>query len=315
MKITRRTMLTRAAGLCATSTISSIIGGCKSSAPNTSTPTPHKSAQSADKACPAGATPFSIILHGLFFVEIWDGNTPEEQRVRVISPKCADMTKPHVHRAGSWKSQNFADITVPSSSPGWQGGSATSPDISGLSTFSGMAGKLRHSRIHHALDLPWPDVITSLRKVDPSMVNAGGVLANASLFPLCLGLTYLCGAPQDISPIDGTDWSKDFNYHMFCEPACRICDPNTCGDPCDALKTHAAEVVKCINDCFDNPPNFTLEPKSWACKEQPLDPPPADRHIDQKEEQSLPEIHPCGPDFKRRFSVNLPLCASLLLTP
>lgn len=205
MKITRRELLMGAAGLGASSVIGTIAAGCNGSAthvtnPNTSSATPQKGAQRAAKICPVGATPFSIILHGLFFVEVWDASTPNEQRVRVISPKCPHLTTfPHIHRGGSWKTQNFTDI-VGASSPGWQSGSTTTPDISGLPTFPGMAGKIRQSRIHHALDLPWPDVMTSLRKVDPSMVNIGGVLGSATLFPLTLALTYQCGAPQDLPP-------------------------------------------------------------------------------------------------------------------
>jgi hypothetical protein len=305
-----------AAGFCAASAISGISAGCKKSADKTgSIPTKNR-AQAAAAATPcSGATPFSIILHGLHFVELWDGNTPSEQRVRVISPKCAGMTVPHVHRAGSWKTRNFTDISG-SSSPGWPNGSATSPDISGLPTFKGMAGKVRHSKIHHSLDLPWPDRIIPLRKVSPNEVNTGGILTNASVFPLSLALTYQCGAPADLPPINGPDWSKDFNFHIFCEPECKVCNPR-CGDPCESLKVHAREINSCINDCFDNLPDFKLEPKTWACKEQLQDDPPANSHIDKEEEGSLSEIHPCPTAALnlQLFSVHLPLCASLILTP
>jgi hypothetical protein len=313
MNVTRRKMLLGAAGFCAASAISGISAGCKKPAPKTGSVSPQNRAQATvtPPPCP-GAIPFSIILHGLFFVEVLDANAPNEQRIRVISPKCAGMTFAHEHQAGSWKNKNFSNIVPGSSAPGWQTPRTTRPDITGLPTFAGWAGRVSEDKIHHSLYLPWPDAIIALRKVDPLTVTHSG-LGNPTKFPLTLALKYQCGAPKDLTPIDQTDWSKDNNFHIFCEPKCKI--------PCGNLSTHADEIIQCIARSFGSqPPNFQLKPKNWDCNPQAMDKPPAASHIDQIEESSLSEISPClfaNPQLSPQEqieSVHLPMCASFILT-
>ena len=330
MKITRRSMLKSAGGFCVGSALGGFSTVCNNSG-TAGTTSPPRQAQgiATPTPCPPGTKPFSIILHGLFFVEVLDTKSPNEQRIRVISPKCDGMTPPHEHKAGSWKNKKFSDISG-TSSPGWQTQRTIPPDFSGLPTMDGYAGKLRSSKTHHCLNLPWPDVLTPLRKVDPSIVDYSD-LGNLASFPLVLALTYVCGVPQDMPPIDNTDWSKDDNFHIFCEPRCKICDPATCtDDPCIPLKTHADQIIQCIKDCFDDPPKFKLQPKSWKCKAQDPDDPPVGSKIDKKEESSLAEIFPCvtgaghgrtafhphPQDFDWGLSsIHLPMCASFILTP
>ena len=309
MEVTRRKMLMGAAGLCAASTMGGISIGCKELAHKAGSAPRKNQAQAAPAPtpCPPGANPFSIILHGLFLVELWDSKIPNEQRVRVISPKCAGMTIPHEHVAGSWKNLNFSSISQVSA-PGWQTTRTTRPSIKGLPTLAGWAGKVLNSKSHHSLYLPWPDLITPLRNVNPATVNYSG-LGSVSSFPLALALRYQC-APKDLAPIDGTDWSKDFNFHIFCEPKCAV--------PCEQLQAHAQDTLRCIAESFgSNPPAFTLMPKTWDCTPQPTDPPPTGSHIDQREEGSLSEIQLCRPasGIVQATSVHLPMCSSLILTP
>jgi hypothetical protein len=323
-------MLKGTARLCAASALGGFSTGCKKPG-TTGTTMPRNQAQAVatPTPCPPGTQPFSIILHGLFFVEVLDIRAANEQRIRVISPKCNGVTPPHEHKAGSWKSKKFSDISG-TSSPGWQTKRTIPPDFSGLPTMDGYAGRIRPSKIHHVLDLPWPDVITPLRQVNQSTVDYGD-LGNLASFPLVLALTYACGVPQDMPPIDNTDWSKDDNFHIFCEPRCKICDPATCtDDPCIPLKTHADQIIQCIKDCFDVPPKFKLQPKDWKCKAQDLDDPPVSLKIDKKEEASLAEIFPCVAGVGHEItaarphaqvfdwgtsSIHLPMCASFILTP
>jgi len=307
MAITRRKILTGAAGLCATAAIDAMSGGLISQTHKATNSSQRIKVKAAPTPTPCpGATPFSIILHGLFLVELWDSNTPNEQRVRVISPKCPGMKIPHEHVAGSWKNQKFTGISG-FSAPGWATEREEMPDITGLPTLAGWAGRVLNSRIHHSLYLPWPDLIIPLRNVDPTTVSHSG-LGTPSHFPLTLALTYQCGAPKDIVPINQTDWSKDFNYHIFCEPKC--------GVGCDQLPSHADDTLRCISESFGpNGPQFTLKPKKWDCKPVPKDKPPSASHIISDEENALSEIE-CPPPAGQVgiLSVHLPMCASLILT-
>src|SRR5258708_38664175 len=200
-QFTRREILAGTMGLCAGATLG--VAGVRVL---TKTGPPSTGTQAMTGPC-GNQSAFNVILHGLFLVEIWDASQPEDQRVRVISLDCGQMTHPHEHMAGPWKSMPKSFPSKPPSTPGWKSNVASQPSFAALPVLKGFAGKIDPGKIYHSLSLPWPDAITPLRNVPEANVTHLGV-GSPSTFPLALALTYCGGAPT--SPlIAGCDWSKD----------------------------------------------------------------------------------------------------------
>jgi hypothetical protein len=262
---------------------------------------------------------FNVILHGLFLIEVWGANrpngerVPDGERIRIFSPKTDNMGIGHLYKAGSWKHQQFTDFSGDSHS-NWPEITQQQPSTDGFPTIPHQAGKVDASKSQFSLFLPWPREFNPLRVVNESAVVHTGI--EAQWFPLALALRY-DAPPADASPIQGCDWSKDNNFHIFAEPPCKLSCP-------DALQ-HGPAMVARLLDMFNPPIHFELRQQpGHECDEQPSDPCPQAAGVHPGEDRSYGELFSCTPGTHALSkksgqlvppSVHLPLCASIMLTP
>lgn len=276
------------------------------------------------------ANNFNVVLHGLFFIEVWndvrknpDGSTtsiPSDQKIRIVAPDCSQLSVPHVYRAGSWSKKNFVKIDNTHTKDylsGWPLSNAK-PTIQ-LPAMPGFAGKLKYSLEYFSLYLPYPLTITPLRVLPSASVNHSSTISNAN-FPLVVALTYDLGQVPS-NPFMGLNsvWDPNSNFHIFAEPLCQMA--------CLDMVKHSDETLQAAQNMFPNATDFSVAPASPVVCSQPTqpiptDPCPAASNVTQEEENSLWELSPCNnsrvktPSKKGLFhpNVNMPTCASIILT-
>jgi hypothetical protein len=253
-------------------------------------------------ACNNGAD-FNVILHGLFLIELGGKKNPAGRPVRILTPKTDGMGIGHVYRAGSWN-KTFTDFSGDCDSQ-WSTNNSQ-PDITGFPTIRKMTDHIDYSQSQFSIFLPWPVEFNRLRTIDGSLVVHTGI--EAQWFPLALALRYKV-PPADATPIQGCNWTKDQNFHIFAEPECKL--------SCDDVRQHGPDMVSRLLNMFIPPASFSLSQHPGSeCQERAPDPCPPAPGVKPGEDNCLGELFPCT-KRKKSFlqpSVHLPLCASILVT-
>jgi len=327
--INRRELLKSASTICAASALGSLpFAGCKhsekiESKTESQNAKPAATCQSTvGAACPSSnscqvSSDFTIVLHGLFFIELWrpfDSQYAVDEKVRIIAPDCSKLKHvQHVYKAGSW-GKRFADIKQRNYEPHWTEPSNNPmttdrnlPEVPGASTIQDAYG-------YFSLALPYPKSIRALRVIDGTLISKGRRVSAG--FPLVTALTYGADRPSNrlIDVPDGC-WDAETNFHIFAEPDCLM--------NCDQMNTHGIETQAAAKDCF---PSYPVPATIINC-DQPPDPVGFDScppclgapGVHCEEEISLWEMKgaPHCPNFEKikPFAVHMPTCASLIVSP
>ena len=273
-------------------------------------------------SCNPGSN-FNVVLHGLFFIELWNdhdaGGHPigaPDQRIRIVAPDCSVLDIPHIYRAGSWSTARFRGF---SRSKDYFSGWVPSPNENhkpaiALPSMQHFAGTLDYSQRYFSLYLPYPIAITPLRALDPTMVHHSGSISDAP-FPLVVALTYEMGQrpTQPLMPNLGASWDANSNFHIFSEPECEM--------SCLDMVKHGNDTLMQAKKMFPHPGDYDVSlvsPIDCTQSVPPIkpDPCPAAPGVLSAEESSLAELFPCqhGDERKFRPAVHMPTCASVILT-
>src|SRR5579859_3065412 len=261
--------------------------------------------------CKVG-TDFTIILHGLFFIELWrpQDPVPADQKVRIIAPDCSKLKHiKHVYKAGSW-GKPFSDFPEDYYAPKNFNPNNGMPADKNLPE-QAQAGSANKSYMYFSLSLPYPKSIRALRVIPETQVSHPGT--TAADFPLVTALTYGPDRPPfKILPIPDTSWDPSKNFHIFAEPECIM--------NCDQMIMHGNETQKAAKDCL---PAYGVGPKTQPKCDPPPDPIKFDScppclgapGVSCEEEKSLWEMAGAkpGPNFTKfkPYAVHMPTCASL----
>ena len=267
-------------------------------------------------ACTTG-TNFNVVLHGLFFIELWDATSPEDQRVRIVSPDCSALDIPHAYRAGSWSTGRFHGFSRQKTFySGWKLPTTAMPTIT-VAKMENYAGRLAYAQQYFSLYLPYPKQITALKALDNAIVSHSPKITDGD-FPLVLALTYddQQRPSLPLMPVPSGSWDPNSNFHIFAEPECEM----SCGDMIKHDNDTLAEAQKMFPTSADynvslktqvdcSNPNSQPTIKQYPC--------PTTLGVQPEEEQSLADISPCN-NFgggKMIPAVHMPTCASVVLTP
>jgi hypothetical protein len=245
---------------------------------------------------PPPCRPFSIVLHGLFLLDVF---SVDENYIRISTPNVAG----HCYLAGPW-SPHIADYTNVCGyhdEPLWDSHIQTLPSTGGMPILLPKAGDPDHGKAYLSFAVPYPTTIRALRSFDASEVDYPGDYIKASKFPLVLALEYDY-LPTSFPPIKGTSLDRNRNYHVFAEsPVDMECS--------DAIQ-HGMYAIRKLWEMLPNPPSSIPLPKDKNKRKKEIDASgwPCNNRAEEGGLSELPYLK--DNPFK---SVHLPLCANFIV--
>ena len=241
----------------------------------------------------APCRPFSIVLHGLFVLDIFS----LDNHVRISTPYCNG----HKYLAGPWSKcpEDYATVNGMHEQM-WDSHIQTMPPPGGMPVLASHVGDPDHNKAYLSFAVPYPTTIRALRCFDESEVNYPKCCIQASKFPLVLSLEY--DYFPNFPPIAGTSLDPNNNYHVFAEPPDDM--------KCDQAIQHGKDAIGKLWAMFPNPPSSVPLPKDPDKCSKPPDNSgsPCDR---KPEEYGLAELKEYCKGSSR--SVHLPLCANFIV--
>jgi hypothetical protein len=237
----------------------------------------------------APCRPFSIVLHGLFLLDVFSG---DENYIRISTPNVAG----HCYLAGPW-SAKIGDYTPVKGfhDQRWDSHIQILPPTGGMPILATHVGDPNHDNAYLSFLVPYPTAIHPFRCFDESEVDYPRCCIAASKFPLVLALEY--DYLPNLPPIRGTTLDRKSNYHVFAE------SPKDMGCP-EAIQ-HGIDAIGKVWAMLPNPPSSIPLPKDKNKCKKPINDSvwPCNNMM---EERGLSELI----SFE---SVHLPLCANFIV--
>ncbi|HEY7405716.1 MAG TPA: hypothetical protein VIB39_19480 [Candidatus Angelobacter sp.] len=243
---------------------------------------------SATPAC----HPFSIVLHGLFLLDVF------ADYIQISTPQVCG----HTYFAGPF-SKKITDYTPVTGfhDQRWDSRIYDPPDPGDMPVLLPKVGDPIHKNAFLSFLVPFPDKIHSFRTFDESEVDYPKDYIRAKKFPLVLALeyTYLPNLP----PIENTSLDRNKNYHVFAESPSDM--------DCPTAIKHGTEAIKKLWQMLPHQPGSIPLPKNPnKCAKDP-DPDAGSPCLTKYEEYGLSEL--LLEERTPGLSVHLPLCANFIV--
>jgi hypothetical protein len=244
-------------------------------------------------SAPLPCRPFSIVLHGLFLLDVFS----LDNYIRISTPDVAG----HSYLAGPWSTKIADYATVKGFHDQlWDSHIQTLPPTGGMPILASHVGNPNHDNAFLSFVVPYPTAIHPFRCFDESEVDYPQCCIAASKFPLVLALEY--DYLPNLPPIGGTILDRNRNYHVFGESPKDM--------TCDEAIQHGTEAIGKLWKMLPNPPSSIPLPKDkknckkdidasgWPCN-------------NRTEEGGLSELSDLKDNPQK--SVHLPLCANFIV--
>lgn len=244
----------------------------------------------ADPPC----RPFSIVLHGLFLLDVFNDyiqiSTPQvcghTYLAGPFSPKVADYMPVAGFHDFRWDSRVF-----------------NPPDPGDMPVLLPKVGDPIHTKAFLSFLVPFPNKIHSFRTFDAKDVYYPQDYISAKTFPLVLALEY--DYLPNFPPIANTSLDRDKNYHVFAESPSYM--------DCPTAIRHGKEAIKKLWEMLPHQPNGIPLPKNEdKCQKDP-DPDQGSPCVNKYEEYGLSELLKIEMDNNPNENVHLPLCANFIV--
>jgi hypothetical protein len=242
--------------------------------------------------------PFSIVLHGLFLLDVFSGDG-NENYIRISTP---DVTG-HSYLAGPW-SLHVSDYTPVKGfhDQRWDSHVDILPPPGGMPILDARVGDPNHDSAYLSFLVPYPTAIHPFRCFDESEVDYPKDYISASKFPLVLALEY--DYLPNLPPIENTSLDRTRNYHVFAEP------PNDIPKCSDVIQ-HGMDAIGKVWKMLPHAPNSIPVPKDKNNCKKGIDhtaPWPCNNRVEEGGLSELPTL-----EKNPLRSVNLPLCANFIV--
>jgi hypothetical protein len=254
-------------------------------------------------AAPPPCRPFSVVLHGLFLLDVFNDyiqiSTPQVNGHSYLAGPFSTKTSDYTPVAGFHDQRWDSRVIDP-----------PDPDKLEMPVLKKVGDPI-HTKAFLSFLVPFPNNIHSFRTFTASEVNYPTDFITAKKFPLVVALEYTF--PPRLPPIENTSFDLSRNYHVFAEsPSSMNCD--------DAIK-HGKEAIGKLWEMLPHQPNDIPLPKDLKKCSKPVDADSASPCGNHDEEDGLSELllfevlelARLKKDDERFDSIHLPLCANFIV--
>ena len=246
--------------------------------------------------------PFSIVLHGLFLLDVFSDyiqiSTPQVNGHTYVAGPFSRKLSDYTPVAGFHDQRWFSRVDYP-----------PNPDKIEMPVLQNVGNPI-HTKAFLSFIVPFPDNIHSFRSFAASEVNYPTNFITAKKFPLVVALEYIF--PPRLPPIENTSFDLSRNYHVFAESA----SPMNCPD---AIK-HGKEAIGKLWEMLPHQPDSIPLPKDETKCSKDADADNASPCGNHYEEGGLSDLllsellesARLKKDDERFRSIHLPLCATFI---